>query len=109
MSDVRGVASNGEDPVAEVRGADGRSWNTVPDNIKPERGQGLDDFLPDQSLLDGEEVGDVLQDDVTRSNLAHDSGHLSPQNGLGVVEPVAVPRVARALAGESTDDAVDRG
>jgi hypothetical protein len=44
-----------------------------------------------------------------RSNLAHDSGHLSPQNGLGVVEPVAVPRVARALAGESTDDAVDRG
>jgi hypothetical protein len=69
-----------------VRGADGRCGKTVPHNIKPERGQGLEDFLPDQSLLDREEIGDVLQHDVARSNLAHDSGHLSPQNGLGVIE-----------------------
>jgi hypothetical protein len=89
QSRAAGVGSNGEDPVTEVGSADGRSWKTVPDNIKPERGQGLEDFLPDQSLLDGEEVGDILQDDVARSKLAHDSSHLSPQNGLGVIEPVS--------------------
>jgi hypothetical protein len=102
------VGSNGDEPVTAVRGADGRCGNTVPDNIKPERGQGLEDFLPDQSLLDGEEIGDVLQDDVTGSKLAHDSCHLSPQNGLGVPESLSLAGGACSLAGEPADNAVDR-
>jgi hypothetical protein len=104
-----GVGSNGEDPVTSVRGADGRSWNTVPDNIKPERGQGFEDFLPDQSLLEGEEIGDILQDDVSGSNLAHDSGHLSPQNGFRMVKSVAISCWRDTFAREPADNAVERG
>jgi hypothetical protein len=105
---ARGVGSNGEDPVAKVRGADGCSGNTVPDSIKPERGQGLEDFLPDQSFLDGEEVGDVLQDDVRGSKFAHDSGHLSPQNGLGVIEAGTESSRRDPFAREAADDTVHR-
>jgi hypothetical protein len=74
-----------------VRGTDGSSRYAIPDRVIPERGQGPDDLSPEGSVVENKEVRHVLQQDVSGSKLANGSGHLAPQNGLGVVEAVAEP------------------
>jgi hypothetical protein len=64
--------------------------------------------LPDSSLLDGDDVGDVLNDDVTGSKLAHDPGHLAPENGFGVIESVALAGCRGTFAWKTADDPIDR-
>jgi hypothetical protein len=54
--------------------------------------------------MESEEVRHVLDEDVSRSKLANDPVHLSPQNGLGMVEAVALAGGAGALAGEAAGD-----
>jgi hypothetical protein len=83
--------SNGDDPVTEVRGAEGRSGETVPDRIEPERGQIGEDLGPDLSVADSKQVCHVLHDDEPGSKVANGSPHLSPQNGLGMPEPRPLP------------------
>lgn len=101
------MGSNGEDAVTAVRGADGCRWDAVPFDIEPERGQRSEYFSPDGSVVESKEVRHVLHEDVDRSKLANGSGHLAPQNGLGVLEPVALAGGRGALAREPTGDEVD--
>jgi hypothetical protein len=56
---------------------------------------------------EAEDVGHVLDQDVSGSKLANDSEHLAPQNGLGMVEPRSLPCGRRALAREAAGDEVD--
>lgn len=102
-----GVGSNGEDPVTEVRGADGCCRYAIPDRVVPERGQVPENFSPDGSVVDSKDVRHVLHEDVAGSKLANGSGHLAPQNGLGVVEPVAESGGAGSLAGEPAGEEIN--
>jgi hypothetical protein len=87
-----GVGSNGKDPVTAVRGTDGCCWYAIPRRVVPERGQRPENLSPDGSVVESKDVRHVLHEDVSGSKLANGSGHLSPQNGLGMVEPVALAR-----------------
>jgi hypothetical protein len=62
-----GVGSNGEDPVTEVRGADGRSGDAIPNDTVPERGQVAENLSPDFSPVKREDVGHILDQDVAGS------------------------------------------
>jgi hypothetical protein len=106
-SDATGVGSNGEDPVTEVRGADGCCWKAIPRDVVAERGQVPDHFSPDGSVVKSKDVRHVLHEDVAGSKLANGAGHLPPQNGLGVVEAVALAGGTGAFAGEAAGDDVD--
>jgi hypothetical protein len=99
-----GVGSNGDEPVTEVRGAEGCRWKTVPLDIEPERGQVPENLSPDGSISDSKEVRHVLHDDESGSKLANGSAHLAPQNGLGIVEAVALACGARSLARDAAGD-----
>jgi hypothetical protein len=101
------VGSNGEYPVTSVRGADGRSGKTIPDDIEPERGQVPENLSPDGSVMEGEKVRHVLDEDVSGSKLANGPPHLSPQNGFGVLETVAFAGGRDALTGEAAGDDID--
>ena len=67
FSDARGVGSNGEDPVTEVRGTEGSSGNAIPDRVVPERGQVPDHRSPHVPSVDSKEIRDVLQQDEAGS------------------------------------------
>jgi hypothetical protein len=59
--------------------------------------------------MESEDVRHVLDDDVAGSKLANGSEHLSPQNGLGMIEPGLLAGARRALAREAAGDDVDSG
>lgn len=101
------MGSNGNDPVTEVRGTEGSCRYAIPDSVIPERGQGSDDLSPHFPSVESKDVCHVLHDDEARSKLANGAGHLAPQNGLGMSEPLALARRARALAGEAAGDDID--
>lgn len=102
-----GVESNGEDPITSVRGTDGRSGKTVPDDIEPERGQVPKNLAPDSAVVESKDICDILHEDVARSKLANDSPHLSPQNGLGMSEALSLPGGAGPLTWEAPSDDID--
>jgi hypothetical protein len=87
-----------------VRGTEGRCGYAIPDRVVPERGQVPENLSPDGSVSDSKEVRHVLHEHVAGSKLANGSGHLAPQNGLGVIEAVAEPGGRGALAGEAAGD-----
>jgi hypothetical protein len=64
---ARGVGSNGEHPVTSVRGAEGRSGKTVPDDIEPLLGQVPENLSPKLSSVEPKESTDVLHEDVAGS------------------------------------------
>jgi hypothetical protein len=99
--------SDGEDPIAEVRGTEGCRGKAIPLDTEPERGQLPDHLSPDGSVMESKDVRHVLHEHVAGSKLANGSSHLSPQNGLGVVEPVSLASRRSALAGEPSGDDVD--
>lgn len=110
-----GTGSHAEDPVTEVRGADGASGYAVPSDVtQPERGQVPEYRSPQGSrrLACGSshpaDVPHVLDEHIAGSKFANDAPHLEPQSGLGVLEPVALPGARRALAGEAPGDEVNR-
>jgi hypothetical protein len=90
-----------------VRGANGGSGNAIPPHVIPERGQRPEDLAPDLSVVEREDVGDVLHEDVAGSKLAHGSGHLSPEDCLRVAEALLLAGRRGALAREATGDDVD--
>jgi len=92
-----------------MRGADGRCGKAIPDRVVPERGQVPENLSPDGSVVESKDVRYVLHEDVAGSKLANGSGHLSPQNGLGVIKPGALACGRGALAGEAASDDVDSG
>jgi hypothetical protein len=59
---ARGVGHD-EDPITEVRGADGGSWYAIPFRVIPDRGQ-VSEYVSHSS---NKETRDVLQDHVSGS------------------------------------------
>jgi hypothetical protein len=59
------LGPNDPDPVTEVRGTDGGSWNAVPFRVIPEGGQVAKD-VPHASMS-SQEPWDVLHEDVAGS------------------------------------------
>ena len=103
------MPSNGEDPVAAVRGADGGSGNAVPRHVIPERGQVPENGSPDGSVMESEDVRHVLDEHVSRHQLANDASELGPQSSLRVSEASPLPGGRCALAREAAGDAIDAG
>ena len=103
------MASNGEDPVAAVRGADGGSGNAVPRHVIPERGQVPENGSPDGSVMESEDVRHVLDEHVSRHQLANDASELGPESSLRVSEASPLAGGRCTLAREAARDAVDRG
>lgn len=101
------MGSNGEDPVTQVRGADGSRRYAIPLDIEPQRGQVPKNLSPEGSAVESKEIRHVLQQDVAGSKLANGSGHLAPQNGLGMAEPGLEPGRTGPFAGEPSGDEVD--
>jgi len=94
-----------EEPVALVRGADGRRRNTVPLRIVPARGKVSENSLQPPS----KERCHVLHDDEARSYQANDPGHLGPETRVLAVDPDAPAGVADVGARESAADDIDIG
>ena len=103
-----GVGSNDKDPIAPVRGTEGGSRKAIPFRVVPERGQVCENLSEDGSSADREEVCNVLQEDVSRSNVANDSTHLSPKRSFGMSETLTLSGARGALAREAAGDDVDR-
>jgi len=91
-----------EDPVAEVRGADGGSGYTIPFRIKPERVQVSQDVAESSA----EESGDVFGDDPGGSEGGDDGGHVGPEPA-GVFLGLLRARLRDGLAGEAAGDHVN--
>jgi hypothetical protein len=91
------------DPVAAVRGANGRSRYAVPLRVIPARGQ-VPEYAPHSS---SKESCDVLHDDVAGSKLANESGVLAPKTRAFPVDPGAFAGVGEVLAGEAAGEDVD--
>ena len=91
-----GQARDDEESVAEVRGADGGSGDTVPPRIIPERGK-----VPEHSgepALD--EGGDVLDDDPLRPPLTDEASVLAPEPRALAIETATASETADVLAWE---------
>ena len=92
-----GQARDDEEPVAEVRGADGSSGDTVPPRIIPERGK-----VPEHN---GEPVadegGDVLDDDPLRPPFADEASVLAPEPRALAIEAATASKAADILAGKT--------
>lgn len=78
-SDAVGVGSEHEETIAEVRGTDGCSWNTVPACRPPDRCQIPEDFLESTSTVNAEETGDVFDEDPRRFDFARDAPDFGPE------------------------------
>jgi hypothetical protein len=92
-----------------VRSTEGCCWKAVPADTEPERGQVPDHLSPEGAVVESKDVRHVLHEDVAGSKLANGTGHLSPENGLGMFEPGLSAGDRRALAGEAPGDDVDAG
>jgi hypothetical protein len=92
-----------EDPIAEVRGTNGRRRYAVPFTVIPARGQ----VAENSSHAPSKQSWDVLHDDVAGSYVANQSAQLRPEPAAGPVDPCVLPGVADVLAGEPPADEVN--
>jgi hypothetical protein len=82
-----GDGNSGEkDSITAMSGAEGGSGKAVPLAVVPERGQRPENLSEALAVEHPKEVCDVLHEHVSGSNVANDSGHLSPKRSLGMVE-----------------------
>jgi len=95
---------NHEDPVTEVRGADGGSGYAVPLRVIPARGQ-VSEYVAKSPL---KETWDVLQQHPCGSYVANDVHERRPEVPL-VLSAELATRKAEGLAGESSGDQVNSG
>lgn len=103
-----GVGIRHEEPsVAEVRGADAGSRDTIPLCIIPERGQGPENTVKSPA----KDRWDVLHDDEAGSKLANDARELEEESRPFAVEALRVRAggLADVLAGEAADEDIARG
>lgn len=97
---------NNPDPVPSVRGANGASWNAVPLRVIPERGQVAENSAERSAAIERKQPWDVLQDRVTRLNLANDSGEFRPKVpfvGFAAPRSGDAERLAREPAANNVD------
>jgi hypothetical protein len=92
-----GVGHN-PDPLADVRCASMDCSEHTPSRIVPHRGQ----VAENSSETPGSEHWAVFHEDVSRSYLANDARHLSPESGAGAVESGPVASGADVLAGKAS-------
>lgn len=103
-----GVGNSGEkDPIAAVRGAEGGSWKAVPVAVIPERGQRTEYLSEAFSVVETEEVCNVLHEHVSRSKVANGPEHLSPKRSLGMAEAVTRAGTRESLARKPAGDDSD--
>lgn len=100
--DAVGVGSKQEDPVADVRGADGARRNTVPLRSPPARGQRGEDGV--QSAR-GNESWNVLEEEEASAHLASNPPDVGPEPAL-VVGAAAGAGQGVGLAGEARRDEI---
>lgn len=100
--DAVGVGSQQEDPIAEVRGADGARRDTVPLRSPPARGQRGEDGV--QSAR-GKESWNVLEEEEASAHLASDPPDVGPKPTL-VVGAAAGAGHGVGLAGETRRDEI---
>ena len=91
------------EPVAAVRGANGRSRDAVPLRVIPARGQVSENSV-ESSASEG---GDVLHDDVAGSKLANEPREVPPKTRAFSVDPRSLSRAADVLAGETSAEDID--
>jgi hypothetical protein len=89
--------------IPKLSGTNVGSWYAVPLRIKPERGQ----VSENSANAPSKQSCDVLHDDVAGSNLANNSGVLSPQTATVAVNSGAFSCQANVLARESAADDID--
>lgn len=102
-----GVGNNPHS-VAPVRGANGESWNAIPPQIIPERGQGPENL----SKSSTKERCDVFQNEVAGSpagsdKLANESDDFPEEARASARKPSPGARIAEVLAGEPSADDID--
>lgn len=102
LSPVSGVG-NKPDPITLMIGADGRSWYTVPDRIKPERGQ----VSENGSHPETKQAWNVFHDDEAGSNLANKAPILTPQTRSRTFEANSLSSEGDILAREPAADDID--
>jgi hypothetical protein len=86
-----------------VRGANGRSWYTVPDRIEPERGQ----VSENGSHPETKQAWDVLHDDEVGSNLANEAPVFAPETRSRTFEASSLASEGNVLAREPAADDID--
>lgn len=89
-----GVGSQDEEPVAEVRGADGCRGDTVPFRNPPARGQ----ISQYRAEAQGKVTWDVLAEEEPRVRLARDAPDVRPEM-TGVMQPPPFAGDAEGLTG----------
>ncbi len=92
-----------EDSISEVRCAKAGRWKTIPFDKKPALGQ-VPENLSHSSV---KQSCHVLHNDVSRSNQANDSHHLSPESRTLPGKTGAVASETDVLAWEPAADEID--
>jgi hypothetical protein len=94
-----------EDPVTAVRGTNGCRWDAVPFRIVPARGQ----VSENSAESPASEGGNVLHENVARSNQANDPDKLAPETRLLARETFPLACVRDVLARKAAADELDVG
>jgi hypothetical protein len=94
---------NDPDAISLMRGADGRSWYTVPDRIEPERGQ----VSENGSHPETKQAWNVLHDDVAGSNLANEAPVFAPETRSRTFEASSLASERDVLAREPAADDIN--
>lgn len=88
-----------------MRGTDGSRGNTVPFRIPPARAKVVEDLLERAAAVDGEEPGNVLEEEPRGAALDGDSPDLGPQPA-GVIDAEPFAGNAGALTREAGNDEI---
>jgi hypothetical protein len=94
-----------EEAIPEMGCPDLGRAEQIPFRIEPERGQALHNLSEGGASVDGEESGDVLDEDKSRVNCADDTYDLGPEPAVVVRPPPGPGRTGR-LAGETGRDEI---
>jgi hypothetical protein len=98
-----GVGSNHPDPVAPVRSPNVLRSQHHPSRIVPERGK----VTEDDGKSSTNKQWAVFHENVSRSNLADNSRHLSPQSAALSIDAETASGAANVLARESSRNHVN--
>lgn len=103
--DALGVGSEQEETISDVRGTEGTRGNAVPFRNPPARGQRVEDLSEGSAAVDGEEPGDVLDEEPASATLEEDSPDLVPEPAL-VGDAEALPCDAGSLTWKTGNDEI---
>ncbi len=105
-SDAVGVGSEQEEAIAEVRGADGGSGNTVPRESPPARAHVPEDLRECSASVNRKEARDVFEEEGFRAGFLDDPPEDGPEPSL-VFDAFPAPGDRGPLAWDPAGDEVD--